>query len=444
MKQVKFLALILVMILAAAGLAGCGSKTETASDSETAGESVTLRIVESLTSETRTKVLKEIAEKYTEEHPEVSFEFVSPPQESAEQKISQMLSSKDRVDIVEVRDLSYTQYVNNGWLLPLDEYLDSWDERDTLSSAAESAMVSVDGKSYIIPNAFYQKAIYYRKDLFEDAGITEVPTTWDEIYNDAKLLSEGNSYGWSFRGGTYTHQQAEQILVSNLGVDRLASPTHGYYFTNDGKTIFAQPEAKEALEFYKSLYTETAPNDSIAWAFSETVQSFENGQTAILLQDPEVIATFDEDLQEEQWDVAPFPIGKSGQALLNNGYGGWGIAAQSENAEVAADFILFLSNTENNTYWAKTSSAVPVHTDAVEEDPYFQDSRFSVYLDMNTDPDTYKFVCYPAQYKAYAEYLTLVDDYYQKYFNNTITAEDVLQFCDDFWMQALEDEGQLW
>lgn len=441
-KRKTLVSAVLIAALSVVSLAGCGN---TKSDNSNAlEETVTLKIVESLTSESRTKILKEIANKYTEKHPEVSFEFISPPQESAEQKISQMLLAKDDVDIVEVRDLSQTQYVNNGWLLPLDEYLDKWNEKDTLSSASESAMVSADGKSYILPNAFYQKAIYYRKDLFENAGITEKPTTWKEIYEDAKKLRSDNSYGWSFRGGTYTHQQAEQILISNIGVDKLASPTHGYYFTKDGKTIFAQPEAKKALEFYKSLYTETAPKDSIAWGFSETVQSFENGQTAILLQDPEVISTFNDDLQDSQWDVAPFPIGDSGQALLNNGYAGWGIAEQSKHADAAADFILFLSNSENNTYWAKSYSAIPIHTNAVEQDSYFKDSRFSVYLDMNTEADVYKFVSYPHQYQAYAEYLTLVDDYYQKYFNDTITADDVLKFCDEFWTKALQDEGKLW
>ena len=38
---------------------------------------------------------------------------------------------------------------------------------------------SVDGKQYGVPYAYYAWGFYYRKDLFEKAGITETPTTWD-------------------------------------------------------------------------------------------------------------------------------------------------------------------------------------------------------------------------------------------------------------------------
>lgn len=431
----------LLVLTAVASAAGCSSSPSASGGTK----GTTIKIVESLTSEDRTKLLKGLADKYKKTHPDVTVEFISPPQENADQKITQMLMAKEDLDAVEVRDLTLTQFVNNGWLKPLDDSLKNWKEKDTLTSAAKSAMVYSDSKTYFIPYGFYNKAVYYRKDILDKANLKK-PVSWQEIYDDSKKLTDtkSNRYGWAFRGGSYTHQQAEQILLSNIGVDRLASPTHASYFTKDGKTIFAQPEAKPALEFYKSLYTDTAPKDAIAWGFSETVQSFENGQTSFLLQDPEVIATLGKDMKDGQWDSAPFPTGTTGKALLNNGFGGWGVTSYSKNADAAADFLLFLSGAENNTYFAKNYSTIPIHSNATEVDPYFKDSKFSVYLDMAKDSDTYHYVLYPLQYKAYAKYLTVVDDYYQKYFNNTISVDDLLKFLNDFWMQALKDEGKLW
>lgn len=92
-KRKAWILTALITALSVVSLAGCGGG-DVADKSNDSEETVTLKIVESLTSESRTKILKEIADKYTAEHPEVSFEFISPPQESAEQKISQMLLAR--------------------------------------------------------------------------------------------------------------------------------------------------------------------------------------------------------------------------------------------------------------------------------------------------------------------------------------------------------------
>jgi multiple sugar transport system substrate-binding protein len=39
-------------------------------------------------------------------------------------------------------------------------------------------LITVDGKQYGVPYTYYQWGVYYRKDLFEQAGITEPPTDW--------------------------------------------------------------------------------------------------------------------------------------------------------------------------------------------------------------------------------------------------------------------------
>lgn len=448
----KLLAITLALAMLLSMLAGCsGGKTEESAGNSAApaaeGEKITLTMVESLTSPERTATLQGIIDKYEEANPNVHVELISPPLENADAKISQMLMSGKGVDIVEVRDSTISQYANNGWLGDLNAYVDAWEEKDTLSEAAHISMVQQDGEhAFLIPYGFYQRCLYYREDLLNEAGL-EVPSTWDELLEVGAQMTDASSnlFGYAYRGGASGYQYADTVMWSWIGVDKLADPDAGYYLKDgNGATIFTLPEAKEALEYHKALYKQASPSDSIAWAFSEMVQGFVGGTCVFLIQDAEVIATCSADMTEGTWNTAPFPIGHSGEAVFPNGYAGWGMTSFTEHPDAAADFILFLSNAENNTEFCAKHALVPIHTNASELSDAFSSGYFACYAEMAQDPSVYRYATQPQMYQAFASYKTEVDAMYQKYLTDEITVDDMLTWLDDYWTQAYADEGQLW
>lgn len=445
----KSKSLVAMLLAATLVVSACGAPAAPATGTEAApsggsGKQVSLRMVESLTSPERTAVLRGIADKYEAQNPNVKIEIISPPLEGADQKIAQMLMNKQPMDVVEVREQTATQFVNNGWIAPMDKYVEAWEEYDTLTQAAKDSITLIGGKAYLIPYGFYQRALFYRQDWFKEAGL-EVPKTWEDIYESGKKLVDPakNRFGWSFRGAKGGFFYADMFYWDYLGFDKIAHPTGGY-FTKDGKTIFSTPEAKEALEFYKKIFTDISPKDSIAWGFSEMVQGFMGGTTAMLVQDPEVVASCAASMKEGEWGVAKMPVGPSGQSMFPNGYAGWGITSFTENPDIAADFVLFLSNAENNTDFARQYSTIPIHSTAPDMDSYFKEGPFATYMEMAKEPDVYKFVSAPQQYAAFAEYFATIDQMYQKYLTDAITADDLLKYLDEYWSKALADEGQLW
>lgn len=434
---------VVAMTMAASMLAGLCSVGAMA---EEAGEPVTITMVESLTSPERTAVLREIADKYQEEHPNVTIEIVSPPLENADAKITQMLMNGSGADIVEVRDSTITQYATNEWLADLGQYLDAWEEKDTLTASANEVIYYYQDTAYMIPYGFYQRGLFYRTDWFEENGLAQ-PETWQDLYDSGVALTDAanSRFGYSFRGGTSGYQYADTIYWSWIGMDKIADPNAAYFLKDgDGATIFTLPEVKEALHFYKDLFTNACPTDSIAWGFSEMVQGFVGGTTAMLIQDPEVIATCSADMGDDQWALVPFPKGPSGQAVFPNGFAGWGMTSFTEHPDETADFLLYLSNAENNTYFAKNYSTIPIHSTASEMDTYFSEGRFAMYMDMAAEPDVYCHAAYPQMYEAFATYKTEVDTMYQKYLTDEITDDDLLTWLDDFWTQAYAEEGQKW
>lgn len=407
---------------------------------------MTITLVESLTSPERTAILREIADAYESEHENVTIDIISPPLENADAKITQMLMNGSGADIVEVRDSTITQYATNEWLADLTGYLENWEEKETLTESANEVIRYYNNTPYMIPYGFYQRGLFYRSDWFEEAGL-KAPETWQELYDSGVALTDSanSRFGYSFRGNTNGYQYADTIYWSYIGTDVVADPNAAYFLKDgDGATIFTLPEVKEALHFYKDLFKNACPTDSIAWGFSEMVQGFVGGTTAMLIQDPEVIATCEADMQENEWALIPFPKGPSGQAVFPNGFGCWGMTSFTEHPDEAADFLLYLSNSDNNTYFAKNYSTIPIHSNAAEKDSYFSEGRFAIYLDMAKEPDVYRHAAYPQMYEAFATYKTEVDVMYQKYLTDEITDDELLTWLDDFWTQAYKDEGQKW
>ncbi|HHV31271.1 MAG TPA: sugar ABC transporter substrate-binding protein [Clostridiales bacterium] len=447
MKTRKVAAFLATIMAVSSTFVGCSNGTNSSSNNaQDNSGNVTITMVESLTSPERTAVLREIADKYQESHKGVTVNIISPPLENADTKITQMLQAQQDVDIVEVRDSTLTQFATNKWIAALEKYVDQWDEKDTLTTSAKEAMKTFQNTDYLIPYGFYHRAIFYRKDWFQKAGL-EAPKTWQDIYDAGKKLTDASNskYGYSFRGGSSGYQYADTLYWSYIGVEELANPNAGYYTKEgNGKTIFTLPKVKEALHFYKSLFKDVSPKDSVAWGFSEMVQGFVGGTTAMLIQDPEVIATCSSSMKDDEWDMVAFPAGPSGEAVSPNGFAGWGLTSFSKHPDQAADFLLFLSNSENNTYFAKKYSTIPIHSDAAEKDSYFSTGKFALYLKTEEQPDVYKYAIQPQMYEAFAQYKTEVDKKYQQYLNDTITDDQLLKWLDEFWTEAYKAEGKKW
>src|SRR5665647_19505 len=108
----------LVTVLA---LVGCSSGTSGAKSGTTR-----LNMVESLTNPARTVLLKSQIAEFEKANPSISVNLISPPTDSADQKIRTMLQSKAGIDVLEVRDFTVAEFSTNGWLYDMTNDMKSW------------------------------------------------------------------------------------------------------------------------------------------------------------------------------------------------------------------------------------------------------------------------------------------------------------------------------
>jgi multiple sugar transport system substrate-binding protein len=427
----KSFSMFLAMVIVISMIAGCSSeKKQTSGDGEDK-DKVTLRMIESITSPARTKLLKEMISKFEAENQNIKVELISPPLQSADEKITQMLMAKENIDVLEVREQTVKNWSNNDFLEDLSPYTKEWEHWNSLTETIKHGATAVNNTPYYIPYGVYEKTLFYRKDWFEVAGI-EVPETWDDLVDAAKQLTDPskNRYGYSFRGGAGSPDYIEFMTWSYLG-DKIVQKDA--YFTQDGKTMFETEEAKQVLDTFVELYKEASPPDSISWSYPEMVQGFTSGMTAMLIQDPEVIVTAEENMEEGTWDTAPLPKGTpSGVAQQPAGTAGWGIGAFSDHKEEAWKLVSFLSSPEQNLYFAKNNSLIPIHLSA-GDDPYFKEGYFSSYIEMNAKPEEFLIADRPVEYKGYAEFRAMAEKDIQSLLLGKSKADKVLASWAEYW-----------
>ncbi|GAA2668953.1 MULTISPECIES: extracellular solute-binding protein [Actinoplanes] len=118
-------------------------------------------------------------------------------------KLDASLAGTDVPDVVELGNTQFPKYVDAGAFGELDKK--SFENSDTwlpgLSGACEA-----DGKTYCVPYYAGARVLIYRKDLFEKAGVTTAPKTYDEFLADADKVAAGNKdskFGAIYMPGRY-------------------------------------------------------------------------------------------------------------------------------------------------------------------------------------------------------------------------------------------------
>jgi multiple sugar transport system substrate-binding protein len=84
-------------------------------------QTITLNMLEVITSPERTALLNTLIAEYEALNPNIKINLISPPYEQSDQKATLMLNTNQPLDIVEVRDYTVKQFVNNNKLTVVEK-----------------------------------------------------------------------------------------------------------------------------------------------------------------------------------------------------------------------------------------------------------------------------------------------------------------------------------
>jgi len=242
--------LLAISVMAALALAGCGN--DDGDDAKGGGpEEADIRVW--LNGPDTPQAARDwLKTTFEDQNPGSTLTIEEQQWEGLVERLTTSLSSDTETpDVVEVGNTQAATFTGAGAFSDLTGELDALGGSDLLQGFVDAG--SYEGKTYAVPYYAGSKYVFYRKDLFQKAGI-EVPTTMDEFVQAAIDLKKANSKPANFSGFWLPGQDWRNgvTFVWDAGGD-LA--------TADGDTwtaTLASPESVAGLQTVQKLFTEAS------------------------------------------------------------------------------------------------------------------------------------------------------------------------------------------
>lgn len=205
------------------------------------------------TEQERAEVIRDIARRFEEDHPDYTVNVVTVQENDIPTKIAAGMAASKLPEVIEVGTENILNLGAEG-MIDTEAVNTVIEEigRDDLYDGAVEMLASPEKGHFGIPMHGWVQGIWYREDLFEEKGL-EPPTTWENILKAAKEFNNPDNQEYGIVIGTgkdsYARQTFTQYALSN----------NARIFDAEGNLVFNSPEMVETLEYYKELAQYTPP-----------------------------------------------------------------------------------------------------------------------------------------------------------------------------------------
>jgi len=361
MKRSKKLAPVAVLGAIALALTACSSSTTTTTTTASGPAASGLAGRGPITyvqGKDNSNVVKPLVATWNAAHPteKVTFKEQTDQADQQHDDLVQNFQTKNpNYDVMSVDVIWTAEFAAKGWLQPLKgkQLIDT-----SLMLPATVKTATYNGVMYAAPVSTDGGILYYRKDL-----VPTPPKTWAEMMSMcsiAKAKKIGCYAGQYFKYEGLTVNVAEAINSAG-----------GTIVGADGKPTVTSPEAKKGLQNLVTAYADgSIPKEGITFKEEEARLAFENGNLLFLRNWPYVYNLAKTDGSSKvktTFGMAALP-GASGPGASSLGGHNAAISVYSKNKATAADFLKFLTTTEQQKAFVTQGSLAPVLT-ALYDDP---------------------------------------------------------------------------
>ena len=254
-------------------------------------------------------------EKFSKKYPNLEVELLTFTLREFESKLASSMPTGVGPDLLALHDFIFERYYSNGYLAPLPSDQAAIVDDPKKMDPVFKPLVERDGNLYAIPYWTGKRCLFYNKDYFKEAGLTNPPKTMEELWEYAeKLIKKDPNNGNLTRAG---------ITL------RLTGPTGGFqkltdfYFQETGVQILEQGKtpgtvrvtikdnidaaAKILMDHINHLHGAKKVDD---WALKHDAEAFSSGIAAMLLRETWVIKFIEKNNPTLNFDTAPVPGSK--------------------------------------------------------------------------------------------------------------------------------------
>lgn len=252
------------------------------------------------------------------------------------------------VDVVWTAEFAANKYIVelNKADFPTSNYLPATASTGTYFNKLYAAPTSSDGA-----------LLYYRKDLLDAAGVTEVPTTWDGIKSAIKKVQAKNPS----IGGYIGQFQKYEGLTCNFS--EVVNSSGGSVLDANNQPTVDTDDAKAGLQFLVDGFKEGyIPKAAITYREEDSREAFQAGNAVFLRNWPYVYSlvskTDGSSKVAGKFGITTIP-GKTGPGVSTLGGHNLAISAYAQNKASCLKFIKFLSGEAMQRFSIINTSAAP-------------------------------------------------------------------------------------
>jgi multiple sugar transport system substrate-binding protein len=336
-----------------------------------AGKPVTLQFWLRDTRPSNVEAMNKIVANFEKANPGIKIKVVLTPWDSVEQKTATAIAAGTLPDLSQLNQTGAADYGAKGVLLNLDKRYKTWVDKNKVAKISLSQAM-YNGHYYAVPWFAGSNVMFYNKDLFKKAGIIDQagnpkpPVTWDEFLEDAqKLTLDTNNDGkidqWGFvvRGNVSLTIPVREFMLA-AGDGDWVDTAHG------NKVVVDSPKNIKGMQFYLDLYRKhkVTPPDVPSIDYVAEEQYFLSGKVAMMFNGPWNLGNMY--ASKINWGVALEP--KSERHAAHIGGCPVGIFKTTKYPNQAWKFATYLLSDEAQQIWAiKYGCGLPATKKAQED-----------------------------------------------------------------------------
>ena len=258
-------------------------------------------------------------------------------------------------------------WAQKGYLLDLRPYVQADLDRATIEdwdTAQYKSFFTRDGRQYALPKYHGALALYYNKDLFDQASVNYPTDSWthDDYLAAMRRLSSGHNPG----GQPSVWGSMTDIAWERLQVHVNAWGGHFVNPSDPTKSHMAEPSALQALEWlHARMWEDKVMATKLDVQNKGTQEAFIAGQLAMVEEGSWALKNI---LANANFRVglAAFPAGLTRRATLAT-TDGFAIYAGTKHPEAAWELLKFLISKEYGRAMAKAQFLQPARASLVDE-----------------------------------------------------------------------------
>ncbi|MEM9700533.1 MAG: ABC transporter substrate-binding protein [Pseudomonadota bacterium] len=288
-------------------------------------------------------VMEDMVARFGEMHPDLNIELTVIDREAYKTQIRNFLTA-DAPDVANWYAANRMRpYVEAGLF---EDVSDLWEGQLSEELASTKGAMTLDGKQWGVPYTYYQWGVYYRKDIYEELGLSE-PSTWEAfkancqavIDSGKKCFTLGSKFLWTAAGWF------DYLNMRTNGYDFHAALTNGEIEWTDDRVKATFANWRELLDMGAFI------DDHTAYSWQESLPFMTNGDAAAILKGNFAVAPLREaGLDDSKLDFHQFPAINADVALAEDApTDTFHIPANAQNKDNARAFLKFAVSAENQT-----------------------------------------------------------------------------------------------